>query len=158
MIDPTEVRRHILRMAHRSQTGHVGSCLSCVDILCNLYNHRMVHDPSRPNHSARDRLIVSKGHAAMAVYAVLAEAGYFPVSELEKYPEHPYEGHVNSAVPGVEWSTGSLGHGLAVGVGIALARPDVGGLPGGADASGAGFAGVAAVDPPSGHAADMVRG
>jgi transketolase len=85
----------------------------------------MRYDPNNPTWEGRDRLVVSKGHAAMAVYAVLAEAGFFPTEELERYPEFPYEGHVNAAVAGVEWSTGSLGHGLAVGVGIAIAKPEV---------------------------------
>lgn len=120
-----DIRRHCLTMAHRTQSSHLASCLSAADILADLYGGIMRVRPEEPDWPDRDRLIVSCGHKAMAVYAALAEVGFFPVGRLAEYPKHPFEGHVCRDVPGVEWSTGSLGHGLPVAVGIAMARPDV---------------------------------
>lgn len=104
--------------------GHVGPSLSCVDILSALYDHVVRHRPRQPDWSERDRVILSKGHGCVALYAVLASHGYFPADELatvgargSRLGGHP-ERHL---VPGVEFSTGSLGHGFSVGVGIALA-------------------------------------
>lgn len=93
------------------------------DILAVLYAGAMRFDPARPNWTERDRLIVSKGHAAAIVYAALAESGYFETDLLESYCENGglLAGHVTKAVPGVELSTGSLGHGLPVAAGMALA-------------------------------------
>ncbi len=93
------------------------------DILACLYWHVLRVDPANPDWPGRDRLILSKGHAAAILYATLAERGYFPVAELDTYCEmgSRLTGHVTSGVPGVELSSGSLGHGLPVGCGMALA-------------------------------------
>ncbi len=100
------------------------------DILAVLYGDVLRVDPKRPDWLDRDRLIVSKGHAAAAVYAVLAEKGYFPIERLDEYccPTFSLTSHVNHYVPGVEVSTGSLGHGLPIACGMALAAKR-GGLP-----------------------------
>ncbi len=117
------IREHSLRMVHRARASHIGSSLSMADLLAVLYGRVLRVDPAQPDWSGRDRLIVSKGHAAAALYAVLADRGFFPVEELETYCESGSRllGHVSHHVPGVELSTGSLGHGLAVGGGLALA-------------------------------------
>lgn len=110
-------------MSHDGRAPHLGSSLSCVDILVAAYWSLSI-DPTRPGNPDRDRIILSKGHAAAALYATLAERGVFPQAELEVYnragsrfPEQPSPG----AVPGVEAATGSLGHGLPIGLGMALA-------------------------------------
>jgi transketolase len=111
-------------MSHRAKAPHLASALSCVDILVAGYFAALSLDPGRPDDPDRDRFILSKGHAAAALYAVLAARGYFPEELLESYnapggclPEQPGPG----CVPGVELATGSLGHGLPVGAGMALA-------------------------------------
>lgn len=117
------IRAQALRMIHGAKSSHVGSCLSAADILAVLYGKVMKHDPRNPGWPQRDRLIVSKGHAAAAVYAALAETGYFPVEWLNEYGQDGtrFPGHVcHKTVPGVEFSTGALGHGLSVGAGMAL--------------------------------------
>jgi len=118
------VRRAVLKMAYAGRTPHVGSALSCVDLLVALYFAVLRLDPARPDDANRDRLILSKGHGCMALYAVLAERGFFPKSLLNEYAqdggrlaEHPGP----RCMPGVELATGSLGHGLSVGVGLAMA-------------------------------------
>lgn len=118
----TAIRRDVLTMVHRARASHVGSCFSIADMLAVLYDGVMRVDPARPDQADRDRLIVSKGHAAAAVYAALANAGFFPRDWLDGYSTNGslLTGHVSHAVPGVELSTGSLGHGLSVGVGLAL--------------------------------------
>ncbi|MBI4491940.1 MAG: transketolase [Chloroflexi bacterium] len=118
------VRAHALRMIHRARGSHVGTCLSAADILAVLYDRVLRVDPARPDWTDRDRFIMSKGHGAAAVYAILAERGFFPLAWLDSYCEDgsPLAGHVTHlAVPGVEASTGSLGHGLSIGCGMALA-------------------------------------
>lgn len=104
--------------------GHLGPALSILEIIRVLYEKVLVNDPSNPNLENRDRFILSKGHGVLAHYVVLANNGYFPVSELKnfckfdsKLPGHPESG----ALPGIEFSTGSLGHGFSVSVGIAMA-------------------------------------
>ncbi len=117
------VRKDVVTMTSVAGTSHVGSALSCTDILSVLYTTVMQHRPEDPVWADRDRLILSKGHAAAALYAVLAEVGYFPVQYLQSYCADgaPLAGHVTAGVvPGVDYSTGSLGHGLSVGCGIAL--------------------------------------
>jgi transketolase len=118
-----EVRYTIVGMSHRAKAPHLGSSLSCVDILVAAYFGVLRIDPARPDDPDRDRFILSKGHAAAALYAVLAKRGFFPAEQLLTYnqpggrlAEHPGPG----CVPGVEAATGSLGHGLSLGVGIAL--------------------------------------
>lgn len=117
------VRMHALEMTSRGGSSHIGSCLSIADILAVLYSEIMDVSPSRTDDSNRDRFILSKGHAGAAVYATLAECGFFPVSKLQTHYQDGSDlsGHVShKGIPGVELSTGSLGHGLPVGVGMAL--------------------------------------
>ncbi len=118
------IRQHIIRMTHAAGSGHPGGSLSAVEILTTLYFKIMKHDPEKPSWPERDKFVLSKGHAAPALYAVLAEAGYFPVEELLTLRKLGcrLQGHPSmTCTPGVEMSTGSLGHGLAVANGMALA-------------------------------------
>ena len=103
--------------------GHLGGAFSCADVLAALYFSVLNVDPLRPDDPDRDRFLLSKGHAAVGLYATLAERGFFPVEELAGYgrPGSRLMGHPVRAVPGVEMPTGSLGHGLALGCGFALA-------------------------------------
>lgn len=119
-----KARLHTLQMVARSQSSHVGTCFSMADILAVLYENVLRIDPSRPDASDRDRFILSKGHGTAVLYAILAEKGFFPLDWLTSYNFHGAKllGHCTSkGVPGVELSTGSLGHGLSVGLGIAKA-------------------------------------
>jgi transketolase len=118
------VRIHALSMTSRGGSSHVGAAFSIADLLAVLYGKVMRHRPAEPRWRERDRFILSKGHAGAAVYAVLAESGYFAVEDLRShYQDGSYlSGHVShKGIPGVELSTGSLGHGLGVGVGMAKA-------------------------------------
>ncbi|MFL2840385.1 MAG: transketolase [Pseudohongiellaceae bacterium] len=118
------VRRDIVDMTHRGGSSHVGSGLSIADILAVLYGDILSVDPATPNHDDRDRFILSKGHAGAAIYAVLAETGFFEVEKLKDHYQNGsvLSGHVShKGVPGVEFSTGSLGHGLNVAAGMAKA-------------------------------------
>jgi transketolase len=118
-----KVRLDCLEMTHRGRSGHVGSMLSMAEIVSVLYASVLRVDPKRADWPGRDRLVLSKGHAGGAVYAVLAELGFFPRSWLQTYylDNGKLMGHISHHVPGVEFSTGSLGHGLPVAVGMALA-------------------------------------
>jgi transketolase len=119
-----QIRAATLRMVHAADASHVGSCLSAADILAVLYGSVLRVASDRPAWPARDRFILSKGHAAAALYATLAECGFIPREELNTYCQNGSNlaGHVtHHSVPGVEFSTGSLGHGLSLGCGIALA-------------------------------------
>ena len=119
-----KIRKHIIEMLYKAKSGHPGGSLSAVEALVALYFVHMRHNPKNPSDPDRDRFILSKGHAAPALYAVLAECGYFPVKELEKLREidSMLQGHpVCKCTPGVEASTGSLGHGLSFANGVALA-------------------------------------
>ena len=118
------IRRHIVEMIGRSGSGHPGGSLSAADIITVLYFHKMKHDPLKPKLDERDRFVLSKGHAAPVLYAVLAEAGYFPKSYLKNLRQlgSPLQGHVDMlSLPGIEMSTGSLGQGLSAANGMALA-------------------------------------
>jgi len=118
------VRKHVIEMLYRAKSGHPGGSLSAVDMIVALYFTHMNHDPKNPNDPDRDRFILSKGHAVPALYAVLAESRYFSVNELKNLREINcmLQGHpVCSYVPGIEASTGSLGHGLSFANGVALA-------------------------------------
>ena len=117
------IRRHGLEMTHLSRGSHIGAIFSLAEIMAVLYTGVMNVNPAEPAMPDRDRLILSKGHAGAAVYAALAERGFFPVEELKTHYANGsrLSGHVShKGVPGVEFSTGSLGHGLAVGAGMAL--------------------------------------
>jgi transketolase len=117
--------RQILEMTTKAGSGHPSSSLSAIDILTVLYFGGMMrHNPERPDWAERDRFILSKGHGVPALYAVLAEAGYFDAKKLDTLRQlnSPLEGHPNMRVlPGIEASTGSLGQGLSIGLGHALA-------------------------------------
>jgi len=117
------VRISSLRMVHRARSSHIGACFSMTDILAVLFTSVLRVDPADPLRPDRDRLIVSKGHAAAALYASLAERGFLPHAELETYCEDGsnLSGHVTRTAPGIEVSSGSLGHGLPMGCGMALA-------------------------------------
>ena len=119
----TRIRAHCLRMTHRGMSGHLGSMFSMADMLAVLYTSILRVDAKNPEWPDRDRFILSKGHGGAAVYAVLAEMGFFPMEWLDTYylDDGKLSGHISHHVPGVEFSTGSLGHGLPVAVGMALA-------------------------------------
>jgi transketolase len=117
------IRRQDLAMVHAARLGHPGGELSAIDILATLYFAVLKVDPARPAWAERDRFILSKGHAAAALYATLAEAGFFGREQLATFmqPLSALNGHPNrTKVPGVESNTGPLGHGLPVAVGCAL--------------------------------------
>lgn len=117
------IRRHTLQMVGRADASHVGGALSMTDVIAVLYGHVLRVRPSDPSWPDRDRFILSKGHCCSALYAALALKGFFPLAELDTYgdPESRLMNHASHAVPGVEWSTGSLGHGLGLACGQALA-------------------------------------
>ena len=118
------MRIDIIEMLAKAGSGHPGGSLSAIDILTCLYFSRMRYDPNRPDWPERDRFILSKGHAVPALYAVMAEAGYFPRQELMtlRRLNSRLQGHpVSTALPGIEACTGALGQGLSVAQGMALA-------------------------------------
>ena len=118
------IRLHAVRMVNRNEGSHIGSVLSVADIIAVLYGAVMQYDPTNPQWKDRDRFILSKGHAGAAVYAALAECGFFSVDLLTQHCEDgsKLSGHVSHKdIPGVELSTGSLGHGLPVACGMAYA-------------------------------------
>lgn len=119
-----EVRKGIVTGVHAAKAGHPGGSLSIADILTYLYFEDMNIDPADPRKADRDRLVLSKGHAAPALYSVLASRGYFPVEELTtlRHIGSRLQGHPNmNDTPGVDMSTGSLGQGISAAVGMALA-------------------------------------
>ncbi len=119
-----EVRKGVVRGVHAAKAGHPGGSLSAADILTYLYFEDMNVDPQNPKDPNRDRLVMSKGHAAPLLYAVLANRGFFPVEELEtlRHVGSRLQGHPNmNDTPGVDMSTGSLGQGVSAAVGMALA-------------------------------------
>lgn len=117
------IRVQALQMVHQARASHIGSALSICDIVAVLYEQIMHVDPKQPKLNNRDRFILSKGHACVAVYAALAETGFFPREDLLQYgQDHSVlMNHISHKVSGVEFSTGSLGHGLPFGVGKAVA-------------------------------------
>jgi len=118
------LRHDIIRMIEAAGNGHPGGSLSIIDILTVLYWKFLKHDPKQPAWEGRDRFILSKGHACPALYAVMAHRGYFPTADLMNLRKlgSPLQGHPDRLrMPGIEFSTGSLGQGLSVGVGMALA-------------------------------------
>lgn len=119
------LRRMVLRALVAADKGHVGSALSLIEIFRVLYDHVVRHDPARPTWIDRDRVILSKGHGCLALYAVLADQGYFPHETLDTFCERhsPLGGHPEKQLElGIEASTGALGHGLPIAVGVALAN------------------------------------
>jgi transketolase len=118
------IRRHVIRMTRAAGSGHPGGSLSCTDILSALFFKVMHHRPIDPTWEDRDRFVLSKGHAAPAYYAALAESGYFPIDELLTLRKlgSRLQGHPSrNKLPGIEMSTGSLGQGLSTSLGMALA-------------------------------------
>lgn len=119
-----KIRRHAVEMTHLGKSSHVGSVLSMADIIAVLYGGVLQVDPANPAWDLRDRFVLSKGHAGAGVYAALAECGFFAVDRLRSHYQDGsvFSGHVShKGVPGVEFSTGSLGHGLPVACGMAKA-------------------------------------
>ena len=123
------IRRDVVRMIHLAGSGHPGGSLSSAEIVTCLYFHELRHDPRRPDWSERDRFIMSRGHGCPVQYAAMSRAGYFPRDLLRtlRKIDSPLQGHPDrKRLPGLEVSTGSLGQGLSVGIGMALAaRLDV---------------------------------
>lgn len=119
-----ELKGEVLKTLYAAGGGHYGGCLSVIDLLLVLYRYKLSINPAIPDHPGRDRLILSKGHAAVALYAILHKLGYFS-ADLQAYSlfDSPLEGHPDMlTVAGVDFSTGSLGQGLSVGLGMALAQ------------------------------------
>ena len=117
------LRQDVLEMVYRAKTGHIGGDFSVCDILNVLYNRVMNVTPENFSSPDHDRFVLSKGHSVEALYAVLCDQGFFPKSDLETFSQFgsKYIGHPNNKVNGIEMNSGSLGHGLSVGVGMALA-------------------------------------
>ena len=118
------IRLHALQMVSEGQSSHIGSILSMVDIISVLYGNKLKFNPDKPLWEGRDRFVLSKGHAGAGIYAALAEVGFFPTKDLVNHYKNGsiFSGHVShKGIPGVELSTGSLGHGLGVASGMALA-------------------------------------
>lgn len=117
------IRRHGIEMTHLSGGSHIGAILSVADIIAVLYADVLKYDPEKPEWEDRDRMILSKGHAGASIYAALAESGFFPIEELKTHYQNGsrLSGHVSHHLPGVDFSTGSLGHGLSAGAGMAYA-------------------------------------
>jgi transketolase len=118
-----EIRAHMVQMVHRVNASHLGGGLSMADLLAVLYGEILRVDPASPQFAERDRFILSKGHTCAALYATLALKGFFPVEELQQFGKDGSRlmTHISHKVPGVEFSTGSLGHGLGFACGKALA-------------------------------------
>lgn len=118
-----KIRRHGVEMTHLSGGSHIGSIMSVADIIAVLYTDVLRYKPEEPKWDGRDRFILSKGHAGAAIYAALAEEGFFEVEELKTHYQSGSRlpGHVSHHLPGVDFSTGSLGHGLSAAVGMAYA-------------------------------------
>jgi len=117
------VRRRTFEMVISAGSGHLGGTFSSTDILVALYyGGVLAHDPSNPNWDGRDRLIASKGHSSLALYPILADRGYFQLADLETFNDagSTLGGHPDTRTPGIETVTGSLGHGLGIGAGLAL--------------------------------------
>lgn len=117
------LRRDVLDMIFRAKTGHIGGDFSVMDILVTLYYKHMNVSPELAADPTRDRFVLSKGHSVESLYAVLADRGFFQKDDLITYSQYlsKYIGHPNNKINGIEMNSGSLGHGLAVSVGMALA-------------------------------------
>lgn len=118
-----EIRRQVVRLIFEAKGGHIGGALSATDIITALYYHVMKVDPQNPKCEERDRFVLSKGHSVEPYWCILADLGFIEKDELKTYSQFGTRliGHPNNKVPGVEMNTGSLGHGLPVAVGMAIA-------------------------------------
>ncbi len=118
-----QVRKETFELCYKSKHGHLGSAFSIVDIITALYFNFLNIDSKKPKMPTRDRFILSKGHACASLYVILQKRGFFSKKSLSTFLQDNsiFAGHTNHAVPGVEISTGSLGHGLSVGIGMAYA-------------------------------------
>jgi transketolase len=116
------LRRQVVQILEKARRGHVGATFSLIEIMRVFYDDILRYDPQRPHWPERDRFILSKGHGCLAQYVLLAEKGFFPEAELWKFCQSDgiLGGHPEHKVPGIEASTGSLGHGLSIGIGFAL--------------------------------------
>lgn len=117
------IRKHAINMVHNAHASHIGGVLSCADVVAVLYSNVVAYDANNPQNPLRDRVVLSKGHNGVAIYAALAEVGFFPAEELQTYGMNgsKFSCHVSHKnVPGVEITTGSLGHGIGVACGMAL--------------------------------------
>lgn len=119
----TQIRKELIQLIYKAKTGHIGGSLSNTDILIVLYYKIMNIDPQNPKCPIRDRFILSKGHSVESYWCILADKGFFPKKDLETFSQFGSKiiGHPNNKVSGVEMNTGSLGHGLSVSVGMAIA-------------------------------------
>jgi transketolase len=118
-------RIQVLEMVHNAQTGHLGGAFSIAEVLSSLFFHHLRLDPARPDWPERDRLLFSKGHACAMLYTAMAHCGFFPIEELQTFRQldSRLQGHPDRVkLPGIEICAGPLGHGIAVGVGMALAQ------------------------------------
>ncbi len=118
-----ELRKEIIEITYNAQSGHPGGSLSEIDILAALYYHKLKINPKKPDWKERDRFVLSKGHASPGLYAVLADKGYFPKSELKNFRKinSMLQGHPELSTPGIEFAGGSLGQGISFSIGLALA-------------------------------------
>ena len=118
-----EIRIDVLKMVYGAHSGHIGGPFSAAEIVASLYFHHLRIDPAKPDWAGRDRFLLSKGHASAVLYAALARRGFFPIDELGSFRQldSRLHGHPERIVPGVEMVAGPLGHGVAVGAGLALA-------------------------------------
>ena len=121
-IKAAEIRKQLIKVIYEAKTGHLGGDLSSTDIMTVLHYAIMKIDPSNPKLEERDRFILSKGHCVEAYYAILADMGFFDKELLKTYSkfESDFIGHPNNKIPGIEMNTGALGHGLSIGVGMAI--------------------------------------
>ena len=119
----SKIRKRLLDVVYHAKCGHIGGGLSALNMITALYFHTMNIDPKNPKMESRDRFIMSKGHCAEALYCVLEERGVISTELLNTYGKYnsPLAGHPTTKIPGVEVNTGALGHGLSIGVGLALA-------------------------------------
>src|SRR3989338_8659445 len=119
-----EMRKEIIEVVYKAQSGHPGGSLSEIDMLVALYYYKLKIDPKNPHWEDRDRFILSKGHASPGLYVVLANKGYFPKSELDGFRKinRMLQGHPELNTPGIEFAGGSLGQGICFSVGVALAN------------------------------------
>lgn len=126
-----KLRQDVVNMIMAGKAGHIGGDMSVMEILVSIYFHAMNISPENQNDPCRDMFVMSKGHCVEALYAVLAEKGFFPIEQvIREYSQFnsPFIGHPNNKLPGIEMNSGSLGHGLPVAIGMALAKK-MDGLP-----------------------------